>query len=176
MYELYLVHSGIPDMHWGVRRFQNKDGTLTEAGKIRYGSKGSVPRHKPSNAKAAAKKRAASLEKARQAKAAKKALEEKKNAALKGNDAAEVMKYKHLMTNEEINKFLTRLDTEKKLAAAAEAQRGKNWVEKSIDTLDRIRSGATKLANAYDVVAKVHNAFTDPRKTKRWNTIGLGGK
>lgn len=32
-----LYHSGIKGMKWGVRRFQNEDGTLTEAGKARYG-------------------------------------------------------------------------------------------------------------------------------------------
>lgn len=36
--ELYLEHFGIKNMKWGVRRFQNKDGSLTEAGKKRYGS------------------------------------------------------------------------------------------------------------------------------------------
>lgn len=31
-----LVHSGIKGMKWGVRRYQNKDGTLTPEGKKRY--------------------------------------------------------------------------------------------------------------------------------------------
>ena len=31
-----LAHFGIKGMHWGIRRFQNEDGTLTEAGKKRY--------------------------------------------------------------------------------------------------------------------------------------------
>lgn len=33
-YELY--HHGIKGMKWGVRRYQNKDGSLTPAGKKRY--------------------------------------------------------------------------------------------------------------------------------------------
>lgn len=32
----YLEHHGILGMKWGIRRYQNKDGTLTEAGKQRY--------------------------------------------------------------------------------------------------------------------------------------------
>lgn len=31
-----ITHSGTKGMKWGVRRYQNKDGTLTEAGKKRY--------------------------------------------------------------------------------------------------------------------------------------------
>lgn len=34
----YLAHYGILGMKWGVRRYQNADGSLTSAGKERYGS------------------------------------------------------------------------------------------------------------------------------------------
>lgn len=34
--EYVLYHAGIKGMKWGVRRYQNKDGSLTPAGKKRY--------------------------------------------------------------------------------------------------------------------------------------------
>lgn len=38
-----LSHNGIKGQKWGIRRFQNEDGSLTEAGKIRYrGTKGRI--------------------------------------------------------------------------------------------------------------------------------------
>ncbi len=33
-----LMHHGILGMKWRIRRYQNKDGTLTEEGKLRYGN------------------------------------------------------------------------------------------------------------------------------------------
>ena len=33
--DLYLQHYGVKGMKWGIRRYQNKDGTITNAGKRR---------------------------------------------------------------------------------------------------------------------------------------------
>lgn len=35
-----ICHSGILGMKWGIRRFQNKDGSLTPQGKVRYRNNG----------------------------------------------------------------------------------------------------------------------------------------
>lgn len=34
--EDYLEHFGVKGQKWGIRRYENEDGTLTDAGKIRY--------------------------------------------------------------------------------------------------------------------------------------------
>lgn len=47
MYKIYLrtpypnelLHSGIKGQKWGIRRYQNQDGSLTDAGKNRYKKK-----------------------------------------------------------------------------------------------------------------------------------------
>lgn len=36
MYDQELYHYGVKGMKWGIRRYQNKDGTLTSKGKKRY--------------------------------------------------------------------------------------------------------------------------------------------
>lgn len=36
-YSSYLIHYGIEGQKWGVRRFQNEDGTLTSEGREHYG-------------------------------------------------------------------------------------------------------------------------------------------
>lgn len=45
MRELYLMHHGIKGQRWGIRRYQNDDGSYTQAGKERYGGDNKVSRH-----------------------------------------------------------------------------------------------------------------------------------
>lgn len=42
----YLEHHGVLGMKWGVRRYQNKDGSLTSAGRKRYGDGNPQKRYK----------------------------------------------------------------------------------------------------------------------------------
>lgn len=37
VYEDYLAHHGIKGQKWGLRRFQNEDGSYTQEGRERYG-------------------------------------------------------------------------------------------------------------------------------------------
>ena len=114
-----LTHWGIKGMKWGVRRFQNKDGSLTDAGGKRYNGSDYQPKkslgQKISDYKKASQHKE-NLKKAREARAAKKEAEEKAKAAAeqrKKDVESGNIKAKD-MTNEELNDRINRLNNEKR--------------------------------------------------------------
>lgn len=115
--ENVLQHHGTKGMKWGKRLYQNKDGSLTPLGRVRYAGQ----------QKKVAKQRVANLEKARQAKKTKeeeaKELEAKRVKLLKSSDPNELYKNRHLLSTAEINERLDRIDKEQKLASVAQSTR-----------------------------------------------------
>ena len=149
-----LQHHGIPGQKWGVRRFQNRDGSLTTAGKKRV-----------------SRKQKKALEKARQAKhdkaeAAKKAKQEQedfeagKKRAIESGSATDVLKYKGKLTNQELQQAVARINMEKTLKeiSAKETKTGLDKAESFMDKVDRVTKMTNKGVDAYNTVAKILNS------------------
>ncbi|MGN1218009.1 MAG: hypothetical protein ACI4TD_08530, partial [Phocaeicola sp.] len=106
-------------MKWGVRRYQNKDGSLTDAGGKRYNGKDYEPRksigQKIKDYKTSVKRKK-NLKKAREARVEKKKQEaEQKAAAEKRKKDVESGKISAKnMTSEELNERINKLNLEKK--------------------------------------------------------------
>ena len=163
MYETYLAHHGILGQKWGIRRFQNKDGSLTNAGAKRYGGKGKDPRHKPTTARKLAKQRAANLEKARQAKTAKKEFEEEKKKALETGSAADVLKYRGKLSNQELQNAFNRINLEQQLSSMAQKDVKSGWdkMDSLMNKVGKVTDYSNKAISMYNVIAKVNNSFSD---------------
>ena len=121
-----LMHWGVLGMKWGVRRYQNADGTLTAAGKKRYGTKSNFE-------KVQRAKKAASPDKLKKQKAREKAnarteaeiAKHKKKAGIEDNkkestnNSTEINKTKSIkeMSNAEIQARIDRIRLEQTLAS-----------------------------------------------------------
>lgn len=168
MYEMYLAHHGVLGMKWGLRRYQNKDGSLTPAGKTRYAGSPN-PRHKPSSARKVAKQRAAALEKARQVRAEKKSFEEARQKALKSGNATEVLKYKDSSTRAELQDAYNRISTERLLMeiSAKETAKGKSRVDKVLDEVNKWADRANRTVEILNKAKKVKSLFEEQEKKRQ---------
>lgn len=135
-----LAHWGIKGMKWGVRRFQNKDGSLTPAGKKRYADEtDSRDDETP---------------------------EQRKERILKSHSAKDIYKNKDLFTDKEIQDAYNRLNNERNIKSLIpdEVSKGRQIIDKYVDTTKTIKSivdSSSDLYNSYvkgkDLLDKIFN-------------------
>ena len=166
-YNEELFHSGIKGMKWGFRRFQNSDGSLTPAGRERYGSGKSIGqtikdyRTSRRRKKNLAKARAAKVEKQKTA-------EERAKLIAKGK-----LRPKD-MTQAELDARIARLESERRLKQLEretfEASKGKKFIDTLMNKV--ITPAATSAGEQFlrkylnDVGDDVLSALKDGRAQK----------
>ena len=184
VYSDELQHWGIRGMKWGVRRYQNKDGTLTAAGQKRYNKE--METLKKETAKVKEQERIAANRKKTQAKidkldakkqeleARKQALkdeksgkkpvesdkpeetiEEKRARLLNSNNPKELYENRNLLTTNELNERINRIDTEARLQSKIveeHTKTGMEYVDSARNKLDKATSLFRSVDNAYSTV------------------------
>ena len=143
-----LQHSGIKGMRWGIRRWQNKDGSLTPEGRKRYADDNDDISEEE----------------------IKKRREESKNRAIKSGDPDKITKWQSEMTNEELRRALERVDLMQRLSSSSEKNRksGFDSAMNAVDKIDKIQKAGGTLVNTYNLVAKINNTFN-----KKFNLPGI---
>ena len=174
-------------MKWYHRRFQNEDGSLTPAGRERYGvgearegssdkpkKPGIVERHKQKKEeKRKAAEKAARVKRMQEGKARKaeekKAAEEheaNKQKALRSAKASEIMKYRDELTDQEMKDAVARIGWDEALRKKAKEE-NPDKLTKAMKVVDKYGKAAGSIATAtenttkmYNNIAKALNTFT----------------
>lgn len=172
-----LYHHGIRGQRWGRRRYQNKDGSLTPAGKKRYDKemdKLKAEKKKLVNESRTKKK----LDKLDQMKSDVDTLkkknkgentnetnetpEAKRARLLKSTDAKELYENKDLLTTNELNERINRIDTEARLKSKISEEHAKTGMEY---INDKMRKGSDTINNATNLYKKVDDAYSTVAKS-----------
>lgn len=156
MYDPYIEHSGVKGMKWGVRRYQNYDGSLTSAGRAHYGvgparkfksTVGGALKKVGKGAKAASKgvvKSTSSLLKKIKTKSEDRKEERLQKAIATGN-VKNILKGISSMSDKELNDALNRARNVKALKDLKGPK--KSMTEKLGDVANTVTKGAVAVQN-----------------------------
>ena len=175
-----ISHFGTLGMHHGVRKYQYEDGSLTPAGRERYGvgpardGKGSksveqtrsasrqetASKSKPVD-KNELKKRQEAAQKARDAKAAKKEHEEYRQEALRSGDPKRIKEVMKESSYQEIKDALDRVDIYEKVNARIPPEPSTmDKINKIVSNANTINNWVTTGTNIWNNFARIHNAVS----------------
>lgn len=166
-----LYHHGILGQKWGIRRYQNADGTLTPEGRIRYkiDKEGNIIKKTKAEVKKSKEEYAREKnEKQKKARLAqeKETYEEKKERIKNSHDPKLIYDNRDMFSYQELNELYTRLNLERNLSNLLPTQvdKGRDYVN-NMNTLgnklDATASAIDKGSHFYNSIAKVSNAFMD---------------
>lgn len=178
-----LQHHGIKGQRWGIRRYQRKDGSLTPAGQKRYDKemeKLKAEKKKLTN-EARVKKKMDKLEKMKSdvddLKKKKKngvddkpeeTPEEKRARLLKSTDPKELYENKDLLTYNELNERINRIDAEARLKSKITVEQTKTGMDY---VNDKMKKTSDTLNNATNLYRKVDDAFSTVAKSAIGKTL-----
>ena len=143
----YLSHHGINGQKWGIRRFQNEDGSLTAAGRARYGI-----------SQTGRKKKAKPI-----VDYSKLSDEERYNAkreAIRTGNVKEANANSYYYSNRDIQDVLDRYDMQRKVKSIAEkdVKTGKQKIEEVISYMGLVAKAAENGVRIWNTTAKVSNS------------------
>ena len=146
-----LWHFNIKGAKWGLRRFQNKDGTLTPAGKLRY-------RKNVSSNSRIKTKMAGSPKKPDERN---ETIAQKKKRLLASKDAKEIYKNRDLFTDKELKQVTTRyqIEADLKKYVPVEKSKAQAFMENFAKKADTLADAMNKGTKAYNAGAKIFNTF-----------------
>jgi hypothetical protein len=152
-----LTHHGVVGMKWGIRRTPAQLGHKTTSSKKK---KLTFSERRAAKKKLKAKQKAAEV--ARKAKQTKEEYEAEKKKAIESGTAADVLKFKGKLTNQELNAAVNRLNMESQLSQlnSKTVKTGLDKVESAANQIDRIRGAAEKGISAWNTFAKIHNSLS----------------
>lgn len=167
MENMELTHHGIKGMRWGVRRTPAQLGHKP-AKKKKQSSLGDSVREGAKRINASFKKmkkrriQQKNAERAREAKKTKEEYEAEKKKAIESGTAADVLKFKGKLTNQELNAAVNRLNMESQLSQlnAKTIKTGMDKAENVMNNIGRMKDMAEKGISAWNTFAKIHNSLS----------------
>lgn len=168
--ENYLAHHGIKGQKWGIRRYQNADGTLTDEGRKRAGLKPESKREK----------RRAEAEKKRAEKQAAKDFSNKEN--LKNylrKHPKQLYRHAGELTRDDAEEIIKNIEFDRRLKDIRdqEIKRGWNKVRQISDNLSTVNNLLNYSKGIYNSTAEINNMLISAGKLngKPMAKIGQGG-